>query len=225
MPVTHGESESVRGVVLAGGESSRFGAEGDDKALAGVGSEPVLGRIVAVLARVTDRRPVVAVRTPEQRARYADALRDGEVAFVRDDPEYEGPLAGIVGAAAAVGDPWLFCCGCDMPLLDERAVSWLLARLDRDRPAIDGGRVDAVAIEHPDGTLNPLHAVYRREPVASLHRLLPRTAGPRALLAGLESVHTVSPASVPDDVPLDRSTSNVNTRRQLESVREEFTRS
>jgi molybdopterin-guanine dinucleotide biosynthesis protein A len=109
---------------------------------------------------------------------------------------------------------WLLCCGCDMPLLDTAAVAWLVGLLDG--PA---GEADAVAIEHPDGVVEPLHTLYRRKSVLAARDRLPEAAGPRALLADLE-VHVVPVAAAPEGVPIRRSTTNVNTRADLAAVRE-----
>ncbi|ESP88776.1 molybdenum cofactor guanylyltransferase [Candidatus Halobonum tyrrellensis] len=218
----------VRGVVLAGGDSSRFGAAGEDKALARVGSGPdaerLLARTVRVLREATGREPAVVVRDDDRRATYARALGaegdDGEsVAFGFDAPGYEGPLGGLFGAVDAVDAPAVFCCGCDMPLLDPAAVAWLVDRFESLDTA--GDRVDAVAVAYPDGALDPLHAVYRRERVAALRDRLPPTAGPRAALAELDAVHTVPVDDAPAGVPLGRSTTNVNTVAELAAAADE----
>lgn len=217
-------SAAVRGVVLAGGESSRFGAADEDKALArvdsGSGAERLLARTVRVLREATGREPAVVVRDDDRRATYARALGgeggDASVTFGFDAPDYEGPLAGLFGAVDAVDAPAVFCCGCDMPLLDRSAVEWLAERFAELDAA--GERVDAVAVAYPDGALDPLHAVYRRERVAALRDRLPPTAGPRAVLADLDAVHTVPVDDAPAGVPLDRSTTNVNTVDELAAV-------
>lgn len=216
-PVLTSHSEPVRGVVLAGGESSRFGAAGEDKALARVGSERALARVVRVLRAATGRRPVVVVRDRDRRERYASIVGGGAT-FAFDAPGHEGPLAGLFGAAAATDARWLFCCACDMPLLDARAVGWLA-----DRTSTVGARVDAVAVEYPDGALEPLHAVYRRASVAARRGELPAAAGPRALLSELaerDAVESVPLADAPADVRLDRSLTNVNTVAELEAALE-----
>lgn len=211
-----GENKT-RGVVLAGGESTRFGEDGDDKTLATVGGETILGRTVDVLEAATGERPVVAVRTERQRSTYGRALADRDVEFAFDAPEYRGPLAGTFGAAAVTEARWLFCCGCDMPLLSRRAVAWLVGLARRlGSSEVPPG---AVAVEHGDGTVDPLHAVYRRASVTEFRGQLPEAAGPRALLAALGRVHAVPVDDAPADVPVARSTTNVNTVGDLEAVR------
>lgn len=208
--------ETPRGVVLAGGESTRFGA-GDDKALVTVGSERCLNSVVRTVRRATSGPATVTVRTADQRARYADILGDG-VRFVTDASGYDGPIAGLRAAAGAVDTPWLFCCACDMPLLSAHAIAWLTARLDRERP-VEREPLDAVAVEHPDGSLEPLHTLYRRRRVLDVSERLDRSAGPRALLSEFENVRTVSLDAAPNAVGLARSVKNFNTREQLEEIR------
>lgn len=209
---------SVRGVVLAGGDSTRF--EDGDKALARFEGEPVISRTVTVLREATQREPVIAVGTTEQRATYAAAVEGPAVQFVFDAPAYDGPLAGIVGAARALDSQWLFCCGCDMPLLALTAVAWMIDQLRRTE-ATRQSAVDAVAVVHSTGVAEPLHTLYRRESVLGLQGSLSKTAGPRRLLAELDRVATVSTADVPAQIPIELSTTNINTVDELERLRSE----
>jgi len=107
----------VTGLVLAGGRSTRFGDVTENKAVATFGERTLLERAVDVLAAATGQPPVIAVHAADQRERYAKVLSDREVTFALDDPAFDGPLAGVFGGSPAVDSPWVFCCGCDMPLL------------------------------------------------------------------------------------------------------------
>ncbi|MFD1641939.1 molybdenum cofactor guanylyltransferase [Halohasta litorea] len=207
---------SVRGVVLAGGNSNRF-ADGD-KAVASVAGEPLLSRTVTVLRAATQREPIIVVDTQEERATYATAVEGTDVRFVFDAPAYDGPLAGIVGAARALDSQWLFCCGCDMPLLAPTAVSWMIDQLRRTETTREPP-VDAVAVVHPTGVVEPLHTLYRRESVIGLQQSLSNTAGPRRLLSKFDRVSTVSIADVPAQIPIEPSTTNANTVEELDRIR------
>jgi molybdopterin-guanine dinucleotide biosynthesis protein A len=213
------EADGPRGVILAGGESSRFGSAGADKALARVGGERCLERIVATVRQVTVGPPIVAVRTADQRAAYAEVLAPDAVQFVSDAPGYAGPLAGLRGAATATEASWLFCCGCDMPLLSAPAIRWLL---DRGRTGTKHGDEpsDAVALEYPSGVVEPLHTFYRRESVLAAADRLPNDAGPQDLFAALDRVQAVAPDGAPAEIPMGRSTRNFNTRDELAAIRE-----
>jgi len=195
---------TTRGVVLAGGLSRRFA--GGPKALASFDGDPLVVRVADALRAATGRPPAVAVRGPDQRAALAAVLPDA--VFVEDDPDFEGPLAGVVGAARACSEPWLFVCGCDMPLLAPAAVGWLL-----DRAA-----GDAVAVTE-DGVVQPTHALYRRDAVLRVASDLPRDGGVRALVESLGDVARY-PVEAGADAGLASSLANVNTRADLRALRE-----
>ncbi|MFC7136183.1 nucleotidyltransferase family protein [Halobaculum litoreum] len=118
-----GERPSVAPIVLAGGESRRFGARW--KATATFDGDPLVARVVAAVSAAADRQPVVAVGTEEKRA-VVDPVVDGPVRYTTDASWCDGPLAGIAGALTpAVAADVLVCCGCDMPLVAPEAVAWL----------------------------------------------------------------------------------------------------
>lgn len=211
------QAEHPRGVVLAGGDSTRFGTPDDDKALWRFGSKCCLELIVDTLASVTAGPPVIAVRSEDQRAAYAGALDSKTVQFVFDSPAHDGPLAGLRGVAGEIDATWLFCCACDMPLLSRTAVEWLITQLRAQQSDADSA-VGALAVEYADGIIEPLHTLYRREHVLEASERLHRTAGPQDLFAELRRVHTVSPDATPEDVPLRRSVASFNTRTELRDI-------
>lgn len=193
----------VTGVVLAGGESSRFG-EGN-KALARLDDTPLVRRIVETLRAAFPDPPVVAVRSRSQRDHVRNALTDPEdVQFVYDDDDFEGPLAGMIAASRAARTPWIFVTGCDMPLLDEKAISVVCGSREND--------TDAVVPVDANGRPEPLHASYRWSALREYHKDIQPATSPRALVSSLESVTTVrfDPGSV-----LAESTTNVNTQSEL----------
>jgi molybdopterin-guanine dinucleotide biosynthesis protein A len=138
----------------------------------------------------------------------APLVRDG--VFVEDATGFEGPLGGVVGAARAVREPYLFVAGCDMPLLSAAAVRWLAGQ---------AGRADAVAVVQ-DGVVQPTHALYRRAAVRQAAGRLPGNAGVWSLLDALGAVRRLPIAAARGDgVDLAASLTNVNTRAQLRALR------
>jgi molybdopterin-guanine dinucleotide biosynthesis protein A len=215
MVTSQTETESaVTGLVLAGGQSTRFGNADENKAVATLESRTLLGRVVDVVTAATDRPPIVTVSTSDQREKYASMLSDRDMSFAHDTSAYEGPLAGVFGGLNAVTTPWIFCCGCDMPLLSPAAIEWLLERLADYLGRLDSN-LDALAVRHLDDTVDPLHTLYRTSAVEQLRGKVSRIAGPRALLKGLTSVRTVSAEATPPSVPLEQSMTNVNTLEEL----------
>ncbi|WP_411966001.1 molybdenum cofactor guanylyltransferase [Haloferax sp. YSMS24] len=194
----------VRGVVLAGGESTRFGEE--NKALAHFAGEPLIARVVSALRGTTGSAPLLAARSAER----ADELHSvlPPLPTISDDVDFEGPIAGLVAAAEAVSTPWIVVTGCDMPLVSEPAVQVLLDHATRD--------VDAV-VPDDSGHLEPLFGAYRTAAVRKYRSNVAPSAGPQRLLDELATVRTLSTDSYP---VLGRAIKNVNTKAELETLTE-----
>ncbi len=159
----------VTGLILAGGQSRRFGA---DKARHPVEGRPMIARVYDVLApRVAS--VLVSVHGPEDdyglpAERVVDAYPGA------------GPLAGLHAGLARCPTPWLLALACDLPFLTSEVLEILLsARDEAARP---------VVAHTPDGRRQPLCALYPRALCATaedrleagrfaLHDLL-RVAGP-----------------------------------------------
>ena len=204
-PPGPGGPPAATGVVLAGGHSRRF--RGPEKTLVAVDGEPMVRLVAEAVRAGTGRPPVVATHTAERRDEVA-AVLGSEATYALDDPGFEGPLAGLVGALGAVSTPWAVAVGGDMPLVSPGAIRWLLGRTD--------ATADAVAVRD-DGTPQPLHAAYRVESVERVRRDLPRSAGLSALLDRLD-VLAVDVDEAPDRVRLRESLLDVDTREDLEGL-------
>ncbi|WP_327052896.1 molybdenum cofactor guanylyltransferase [Halomicrococcus gelatinilyticus] len=196
------------GVVLAGGDSTRFGDA--NKAVATLDGRPLVAHVVGAVDAATEATPTVAVRTDAQRADLEDALAR-PVRFVRDRPG-GGPLAGLVAAATAAETPELVVVGCDMPLASARVLRWLR---DERRPA---GRLDAVVACDAEGRPQPLHGAYATDLVAGLG-VGEHDGRLDAVERAASRVRRVAPADAPPDASLARSMTNVNTRADLRAVR------
>jgi len=157
---------AVRGVVLAGGASTRFGD--GEKALATLDGRPLVAHVVGAVAAATDGRPILAVADERQGERLADVLdgaggldsvgggaggpdgadeRSLDVETVVDTPEFSGPLAGLFAAVERADVDWLFACACDMPLVTPAGIAAVreaaLAVADGSGPNADGPGSDA----------------------------------------------------------------------------------
>jgi molybdopterin-guanine dinucleotide biosynthesis protein A len=205
----------VTGIILAGGTSTRFGDSQENKALATFEEQTLLERVSATVDVATDDPPVVVTRTAAQQEMYEDLLDGQDVVFARDAPPFEGPLAGVLGGVQLIDTPWVFVCGCDMPLLSADGIRWLHSRLAR----VDSASLDALAVEHPDGTVEPMHTLYRRAGIRRVLRTAPSDGGVRTLLSPLDAVRTIPATEAPTEIPLAASLTNVNTRAELAAAR------
>jgi molybdopterin-guanine dinucleotide biosynthesis protein B len=180
--------------VLAGGRSTRFGA---DKASATWGGGSVLDRAVSILGEVCDDVVVVSSRAEHDashRKRIPD-LREGG-----------GPLAGVEAAlrhAESVGAGAVFVLACDVFGANAEDLSAILRALGPDDDAVAPWREGAPGFE-------PLCAMYRTSCAPHASRLLD---------AGIGGAHRLLEAVQGRVVPvLDRPLVNVNTPEDLAAL-------
>ena len=150
-----GSSDSIGGLVLAGGYSTRFGDA--DKAVAELGGKPMIRHVVDRLATLTD---VVVVNCREEqvdRLREALAGCTADVQFATDPVPDRGPLAGIRVGLEAVDREYAAVVACDMPFVDPDLLSYLA---DRARGH------DGAVVQLEAGWYQTTQAVYRGEPMA-----------------------------------------------------------
>ncbi len=143
------------GVIIAGGYSTRFGAE--DKAVASLAGTPLIRRVADQMVGVIDS--LVVNCRPEQ----ADTLRtaldgyDHPITIAEDAECDEGPMAGILTGLRAVETEYAFVAACDMPFLEPALIDRLFER---------AGGHDAAVPRVGDGWFQPTHAVYRASAMA-----------------------------------------------------------
>lgn len=211
--LTDSSRPGVSGIVLAGGQSRRFGEE--DKAVAVLDGSTFIERTVEAVCDATDDRPIVAVNDDEQHTTVLSTLESNvDPRFAFDAPSFEGPLSGLYGALPYVDNEWLFVTGCDMPRLSPAAVAWLAGHL-RTTDSSSGALVPV----HFDGGCEPLHAFYRRDAVADVQGGLWSDASLRVLLDELPETVTVPVQAAPSDASLAASTENVNTKQEYHRMR------
>ena len=201
-----GDDHDLRGVVLAGGRSRRFGDR--DKALATLDGRTLVSRAVDAVAPLGARPPLVAVGTASRRALLGSGV-DRPVEYVFDPPETKGPVGGVLAAARATETDRLAVVGCDMPLATTEAIRWLAEQSADD---------DAVVPVDEKGQLQPAFAVYRTAAVTAAESRL-TSAALFGLLDELD-VRRVPVASAPTERGVDRALTNVNTPADLERLRE-----
>jgi len=182
-------------IVLAGGRSSRMGA---DKAALSVGGVTMLGRVVAELGSAFDEVVVVggtAVADP------ASELSQPFVRMVRDSGAFEGPVKALRLGLVTVRAEVAFACGCDLPFVNPALAAALCAMAER--------RDGAIPMAH--GRLQVLHAAYRKSCLPPLDAMIGR--GDRRLqdLAPRLHARIVSEAEVLPYDPDLLSFFNVNT--------------
>ncbi len=192
-------AEAPFGVVLAGGESTRYGAP---KALAAVGGKRIVDRVVTALRAVV---PDVVISANEP-----GLFADLELPTYPDEREGLGPLGGIYTTllrAREAGRPGILAVACDMPFPSAE----LLARLRREAFETEGPPDIALpASEGPRG-IEPLFAAYSTACIEAIDAAL--AEGDRRVIGFHERVrvHTISLEEVVAVCDPARAFLNVNT--------------
>lgn len=134
------------GVILAGGQSSRMGA---NKSLLDFDGEPLIGRLAR---RFVDwfEQVVVVTNAPETYAFLGLPMAGDRIPGL-------GPLGGLEAGLTVSRHPHAFFCATDMPFVNEGLVRFLVGAA----PGYD------VVVPLLQGEYEPMHAVYA-------HHCLPR---------------------------------------------------
>ena len=141
------------GIILAGGEASRFG--GRDKGLERVGGRRIIDRVADALRAASDELVIVA--NAADAPRWIDNAR-----VVRDVLHERGSLAGLYTALATVSDACLVVAW-DMPFVPPALLSALRE---------EGERSQSVVVPEANGRMQPFCAYYRRDAIDTAKRLL-----------------------------------------------------
>ena len=157
------ETPPLWGLVLAGGESRRMGA---DKGSLRYHGTPQVRWAYALLAALCARAYVAVRQTTAPPAPYRG------LPLLEDVRDRAGPVAGLVAASRANDAVAWLVLAVDMPLVDTALLAQLVAARDPS--------MDATVFRHGDGPLEPLCAVWEPRAVRAL--ALGDEASPRRFL-------------------------------------------
>ena len=182
---------------------------GAPKATLPFGEETMLQRVVRLLGNVVS--PIVVVAAREQ---ALPPLPDA-VSITRDEREAKGPLEGIRAGLSALPTSIeaAYITSCDVPLL----VPAFVERM------IDLMRDHDIAVIEVDGFPHPLSAIYRRDTLPHIERLLAADRLRPVFLFDAVRTRRVKPEEMIVVDPELRTLRNLNTpeeyRRQLSPAR------
>ncbi|RZN38813.1 MAG: molybdenum cofactor guanylyltransferase [Methanophagales archaeon ANME-1-THS] len=196
-------------LILAGGKSLRF--QSLDKCFMRLHNKPLILHAIDNLAQVADEI-IVAARDEEQKNLIRARMPDS-VLLVCDSVKGFGPLAGILSGLERASFPYSLVIGCDMPFVTEEVVALLFEVAAR-------GEYDAVVPIWENGMLEPLHAVYKKEPmVAAIHEAVKQ--GDKQILKVIRQLKKVYFIEVKELRGLDselKTFRNINTPEELRSA-------
>jgi molybdopterin-guanine dinucleotide biosynthesis protein A len=138
-------------ILLAGGLGSRLGANKPFQPLAG---KPLITHVIERVSGLSDEFVVVVARNAS-RAEFLRAVPE-PVKVVNDEVEGKSPLIGIVSGLRATSSQYAVVLSCDVPFVNRVVIQLLLERVLG---------ADAAVPRWMSGRLEPLQAVYRKEPM------------------------------------------------------------
>lgn len=138
--------QDITGVVLAGGQSKRYGS---NKALALLKGKPLIKHVAETVASIFNDCLLVT-NTPEQ---YGFL----NMPMIRDRYQDMGPLAGIHAALLYISTPRAFIVACDMPNLSPELIQYLCSINEQEYDVI---------IPWSHKGQEPLFGVYHKKSVA-----------------------------------------------------------
>ncbi|RCW50599.1 MULTISPECIES: molybdenum cofactor guanylyltransferase [Halanaerobium] len=140
----------INAVLLAGGESSRFGS---DKALLPFAGKTLIEYIYDNLKTSFNR--VIIVGSP---VKYS-FLKEAEIR--EDIYQNRGPLAGIYTGLYFSKSSYNFVCGCDMPFLNSKYFDFI------HKQAAESPEAEII-VSCFNGYLEPLAAIYQRSLLSNI---------------------------------------------------------
>ncbi|MEN8232419.1 MAG: molybdenum cofactor guanylyltransferase [Thermodesulfobacteriota bacterium] len=142
----------ITGVILAGGQSNRFGS---NKALALLHGKSLIQYVTETMTAIFNDCLLVT-NAPEQ----YDFLN---IPMIRDQYQDSGPLAGIHAALSHTGKAWIFVVGCDMPAITPDVIAFLCSFVHEDCEAV---------IPWLETGAEPLCGLYHKTALAQIEQYL-----------------------------------------------------
>jgi molybdenum cofactor guanylyltransferase len=182
-------SEKATAIIMAGGESRRMGT---DKSMLTIEGRPIIQRTCEQLTAYFEQILISA----------NDAAKFAFLGFqiVPDKVPEQGPLMGIASALEVSDNDLNFVIACDIPQIELRNVRRILAE------AV-GSDADIIIPVTNEGKYEPLFAVYRRNLVKTINKVLS---------SGGRKISDVFKSCKVKEVKLKDSLVNLNTMAEYE---------
>jgi molybdopterin-guanine dinucleotide biosynthesis protein A len=189
---------SITGIVLAGGKSTRIGA---NKPQLKIGKSHLIDRVLDMLSQVT---PSILIVTTEDQPDLVKSITPG-VRVVKDIHPGKGPLGGIYTGLSYSEDVYNLVVGCDMPFLNGGLIRYL----------IDGASgYDALAPKI-GWMIQPLHTIYSKSCLPSIEALIREEQLQIIKLFNLVNTRYVTEKEIDQFDPDHLSFLNINTEDDL----------
>jgi len=143
---------NITGIILAGGKNTRMGT---NKAFLEIDGIRLIDKTINIYREIFSEI-IIVTNDPLAYIEFADAV------ILTDIYKGKGPLGGIYTGLFYSKNNYAFVSACDMPYLNKDFIDYLTAQTDKH---------DVIVPELAEG-YQPLHAIYSRNCLPSIKRLL-----------------------------------------------------
>ena len=189
---------------MAGGLGSRLDS---NKPLRRVAGKPLISRVIERISGLSDEFLVVIARGASG-SDYSGVI-PGFIRVINDERDGKSPLIGITTALRAIKSQYAIVLTCDIPFVNRRVIQLLLERVSNAEAAVPRWK---------SGHLEPLQAVYRREPMLQKSEEA-LASGSLSPVDAIKKLARVVYVSIEDEVkvldPDLRTFFNVNTKEDV----------
>ena len=196
---SHNTTQTVTGVILAGGKNIRMGT---NKAFLEIDGQRIIDRIVELFQGIFSQ-VILVTHTPLDYS-YLD------VEIVIDIVPKQGPLIGIYTGLFYASHPHCFVTACDMPLLNRKVIEYMIT-ISKNYD---------VVIPHLDDGYHPLHAIYSKRCMKSIEKLIRENKLKIIDFFEKVKVHEVTSDDLTILDPALNSFLNINTPEDLARIKE-----
>lgn len=141
----------IEGFILAGGASSRMGS---DKAFLRLGGKTFIKRAATALQLISQHQSVIGDVLPDDL--FLPVMPD---IYQIGETEKRASIIGLHSALTYSKKHWTAILACDLPFVTNE----LMKRLAKVGEINSQNNFDAIAPVQPDGRIQPLCAIYKRE--------------------------------------------------------------
>jgi len=193
-------------LILAGGKSQRF--QHFDKCFITLNNKPLIQHTIDKASSVADEI-IVAVRDKKQGEQIANKIPK-QIVLVFDSLKEVGPLAGVLSGLKRASFSFSLVVGCDMPFVNPDVAKFLFE--------IASTGYDAVVPKWENGLVEPLHAVYRKEPMLAVIKEATGRSKRKIfdVLSQLKNIYFVPVKEIREIDPGLNTFININTPEELE---------
>ncbi|NVM28396.1 MAG: molybdenum cofactor guanylyltransferase [Candidatus Helarchaeota archaeon] len=196
-------------VILAGGRAKRLGV---DKALIFIKDKSLIAHTLEKVLSISE--DILVITKTEKRLKKLKHAANYPVKFLLDeDPSIESPLIGALTGFKNAEFGHVLLLGCDMPLIKPRVIELLYEYYSNVRPLCW-----AVIPEFPNGYIEPLCAIYSKEPAikAIQQSIQEKSYRLRSFIDRISAAHFFPVTEIKPIDPELHTFFNVNTRYDLE---------